>query len=96
MKKGNFQRLLAGPPETHRLKSGYVTLKKGEEVGAHSTIGKEEVIVVLGGKGKAVFKKLPSRIIEKDSLLYIPPDTEHNIKNIGSHPLRYVYVTAFI
>jgi len=96
MKKGNFQRLLAGPPETHRIKSGYITLKKNEEVGAHSTTGKEEVIVVLEGKGEATFKKLPARIVEKDSLLYIPPDTEHNIKNISSGVLRYIYVTAFI
>ncbi len=89
-----FQRLLAGIPVTAGMKSGYVTLKPGESVGEHKTEAKEEAIIILEGEaevrcaGKIVFT------VKEHNLIYIPPETNHDIKNNADRLLRYVYVVA--
>ena len=35
----------------------FVTLKKGESIGAHSTCKKEELLVIIDGFGKAIIEK---------------------------------------
>ncbi len=89
-----YQRLLGGDPETFGMKSGNVILRPGEEVGEHSTDRQEEAILIL--KGEAQFfaeNREPIRAL-KGSLLYVPPDTKHNVKNTGKEDLQYVYVVA--
>ena len=89
-----FKRLLAGTPETAGMKSGYVTLNACESVGEHKTEAREEAIIVLEGSaeivvgGKAVFTAAAR------NLVYIPPETTHDIRNSGEGPLRYVYVVT--
>lgn len=101
--KGNekYTRLLAGPvdtrtgkgkPQTAGLRSGYVNLKPNHDVGEHNTENKEEIILILSGKGEISCDKYPPLVAELNSLIYIPPNTKHNVKNTGNNILRYVYI----
>jgi len=74
------------------MKSGYVTLKPGEAVGEHVTSGREEAILVLEGQASVYCEQKLFSIAEAESLVYIPPEMVHDIKNEGSGKLRYVYV----
>lgn len=89
-----YKRLLAGVPQTRGMKSGYVTLKPGENVGEHVTEGREEVLVVLHGEGDLLMRGAPSLKISGGTAAYVPPETPHDVCNTGSGILRYVYVTA--
>ena len=88
------QRLLGQPSETACFRSGQVILKPGESVGEHSTDNKEEIIVVLEGKAEIFSDKSPSISAEKDVVIYMPPHTMHNVKNIGAELLRYIYIVS--
>lgn len=89
-----YTRLLAGVPLTAGMKSGYVTLKPGEAVGEHKTEGREEAIVILEGKASVHCEKKFVFTAEAESLVYIPPGTNHDLRNDGIVHLRYVYVVA--
>ena len=89
-----YQRLLEGPPQTIGFRSGRVVLQPGESVGVHNTEIYEEVVIVLDGKGEAISKDNPPLQIAAGCLLYVPPHTEHNIKNTGTSPLKYIYIVA--
>ena len=87
-----FQRLLAGAPETAGMKSGHVVLQPGESVGEHNTEAKEEAIIVLEGTAQVFIAGAVFCLVAGKQLIYIPPHTPHDIKNISDGPLRYVYV----
>ncbi len=89
-----YQRLIGGPPQTIEMKSGRVMLKPGESVGRHSTETKEEAIIVLEGKGEVSCAGKGPIIVGKNSFVYIPPQTEHDVKNTGEGPLKYVFVVS--
>jgi mannose-6-phosphate isomerase-like protein (cupin superfamily) len=87
------QPLLAGPPETAGMRSGRVVLKAGEAMHRHSTKGNEELLVFLTGKARVVVgdESVP---LAAGEVLYIPPQTEHEVHNDGSEELRYIYAVA--
>jgi mannose-6-phosphate isomerase-like protein (cupin superfamily) len=89
-----YQRLLGGLPDTLGMKAGHVILKPGESVGEHSTGPKEEAIIVLRGKGEISCEGKAPLTVEKNTLVYVPPETKHDVENTGSEPLKYVYVVA--
>ncbi len=89
-----FQRLLPGIPATAGMKSGYVTLKPGESVGEHKTEAKEEAIIILEGEAEVYGEGKILFTVQGPNFIYIPPETNHDIKNSGDKPLRYVYVVA--
>jgi mannose-6-phosphate isomerase-like protein (cupin superfamily) len=86
--------LLTGVPQTAGLRSGYVRLKPGESVGWHTTGNNEETLIILRGKGEAMFEGAAGMPITERMLAYIPPATRHNVKNTGTELLEYVYVVA--
>ncbi|HXY15081.1 MAG TPA: cupin domain-containing protein [Terriglobales bacterium] len=86
--------VLTGPPETVTMKSGYVVLAPGKSVGKHSTQQNEELLVIFEGQGEMTFSDGSRLPVKADTALYCPPETEHNVTNTGSGPLRYVYVVA--
>jgi len=86
--------LLQGIPQTAGMRSGFVRLKPGGSVGWHTTDQNEEALVVLRGRGEALFEGQPGRALEAPMLAYIPPATRHNVTNTGDMPLEYVYVVA--
>lgn len=89
-----FQRLLAGIPSTAGMKSGYVTLKPGESVGEHKTEAKEEAIIILEGQADVYLEGRCMFTAAEETLMYIPPETNHDIKNKGTKRLRYVYIVT--
>ena len=76
------------------MRFGSVVLLPSKDVGKHSTGNNEEALVVLAGSGEM---RMSSGVILKLKpyvVAYCPPETEHNVVNTGSDPLRYVYVVA--
>lgn len=90
----NYIRLLGGPPETYEMHSGLVYLKPNTSVGKHNTKDYEEMVIVLEGKGEMRITGGDTLNIDKNVVLYCPPNQEHDIYNTGSTPLRYIYVVA--
>lgn len=88
-----YRRLLGGHPQTKGMRAGYVNLKPGDEIGEHSTQSKEEAIIILSGKARIACDNRPPLIAATNTLIYVPVDTKHNVKNIGKTPLRYIYIT---
>lgn len=89
-----YQRLLGGSGDTSGMRSGCVELRPGDSVGRHSTGSKEEAIIIFQGKGEISCGEGALLAAEKDTLVYIPPNTEHDVKNTGEDILRYVYVVT--
>ncbi len=89
-----YQRLLGGVPETLGMKSGHVTLAPGVSVGEHSTGPKEEAIIILRGKGELSCNGEVLATAGENTLIYIPPETAHDVKNTGPGILKYVYVVS--
>lgn len=91
-----FQRLLPGHPTTAGMKSGYMTLKPGESTGEHNTETKEEAIIILEGEAQVYCEGNILFTAQKHSLIYIPPETNHDIKNNRDKLLQYVYVVSLV
>ncbi len=88
-----YQHLFGGNSDTVKMKSGLVILKPGKNVGEHITENKEEAIIVLSGRAE-IINNGSTIEAQKNSIVYIPPETSHNVKNIGKSLLRYVYVVC--
>jgi mannose-6-phosphate isomerase-like protein (cupin superfamily) len=89
-----YLRVLGGPPESVTMRSGYVVLLPDKSVGPHSTESYEEMVVVLDGEGEMLFEEGRILQLETYTVAYCPPGTEHDVRNTGSKPLRYVYIVA--
>lgn len=93
--KADYQRLLAGRPQTCGMRSGRVYLDPGKACGQHSTKDREELLVFLSGCGLAQLGEVPEELaVGPGKVLYIPPETIHDIRNTGSEPLVYIYCVA--
>lgn len=91
-----YSRILGGVPQTHGMKSGYVVLGPGEEVGEHTTGPREEIIVILSGNACVVWGERGRRLAaRKNSVVYMPPETRHNVINSSRRAaLRYIYAVS--
>jgi mannose-6-phosphate isomerase-like protein (cupin superfamily) len=89
-----YQRLFSKDSGTCGIKSGHVILKEKEEIGEHSTNNLEEVLVILKGSGSLIINNEASLDFEKDTVLYVPPRTSHNVKNTGKGMLEYIFITS--
>jgi len=85
---------ILGEAETKTMRSGMVTLKNGENVGEHSTKSYEEMLVILNGRGEAEINRKERLSIEKGQMVYIPPNTIHNVFNKSDSVLQYIYIVA--
>ena len=95
LKSGSkYQRLFSRDSGTRGIKSGHVTLKEGEEIGEHSTNDLEEALIILKGSGRLIINKKKGLDFEDNTVLYVPPDTIHNVKNTGSGVLEYIFITS--
>jgi mannose-6-phosphate isomerase-like protein (cupin superfamily) len=89
-----YLRVLGGPPESVTMRSGYVVLLPEKSVGQHNTGGYEEMVVVLDGEGEMLFGDGSVLQLEPYIVAYCPPGTEHDVRNKGKEPLRYIYIVA--
>jgi mannose-6-phosphate isomerase-like protein (cupin superfamily) len=78
------------------MRSGYTVLAPGASVGEHVTSSREEVIIILEGSAEVLHGEAGSIRAEAESVVYMPPETRHDVKNAGEGPLRYVYVVAML
>lgn len=76
------------------MRSGCVTLRPGQECGAHSTESYEEMLICLEGAGCLELGAGLSIALAANGVLYVPPHTRHNVRNTGTVRMRYVYVVA--
>jgi quercetin dioxygenase-like cupin family protein len=65
-----------------------------KSVGRHSTKANEEAIVVLAGTGEMRILGGTTLHLRPYCVAYCPPNTEHDVMNIGTDTLRYVYIVA--
>jgi mannose-6-phosphate isomerase-like protein (cupin superfamily) len=86
--------LLQGVPQTAGMRSGFVRLQTGATVGWHTTGKNEEALVILHGQGEALIDGQAKQPFVAPAIVYIPPETRHNVVNIGKELLEYVYVVA--
>lgn len=90
-----FQSLLSGTPQTCGMKSGKVYLDAGKSCGQHSTNEREELLVFLAGQGQALIGAEQKPLdVGQGKVIYIPPQTLHDIKNTQGEPLVYIYCVA--
>ena len=93
-KTAENQRLLAGEPQTCGMRSGRVYLPPGQACGQHSTKNREELLVFLSGMGELLVGEEARFEVGQGKVCYIPSHTTHDVKNIGSEPLVYIYCVA--
>lgn len=86
--------LLNGAPQTRGMRGGSVKLKRGQSVGWHSTGEQEEALVILHGTGMANIEGGAEIPVHEKMMAYIPPGTKHNVTNLGTELLEYVWVVA--
>jgi mannose-6-phosphate isomerase-like protein (cupin superfamily) len=86
--------VLIKPPETVTMRSGSIVLLPSQNVGRHTTGSNEEILVVFSGSGEMRLGDETILNLGPYVILYCPPDTEHDVFNTGSEPLRYVYLVA--
>lgn len=91
---GDYVSILAGPPESVTMESGYVVLPPSNSGEKHSSKQYEEVLVVLAGTGEMRITRGAVLSLKPYSAIYCPPQTEHVVVSTGREPLRYVYVAA--
>lgn len=89
-----FLRLFGESSKSSGLAAGLVSLKSNESIGLHNTKNKEEALIILQGQAQVSYGKLSKIKVKKNCFVYIPPKTDHDLKNIGKGILRYVYITA--
>lgn len=81
--------------ETRKLASSHVSVLPGGKVPRHTHTDEEQVYYVLRGRGEL---ELAGEIhaLEPDTFVFIPLGSEHEVRNLGTEPLDYVYVVAFV
>ncbi|MGV8049214.1 MAG: cupin domain-containing protein [Anaerolineaceae bacterium] len=94
MSRKGYLQLLGGPPESVSMRSGEVMLNPGQTVGKHSTHNNEELLVILEGEGAFLLDATTQLEIKVGTVLYCPPETEHDVLNTGATPLRYIYIVS--
>lgn len=88
----NFVSVLK-PPISRKIRSGFVSLLPKCSGEGHSTETYEEMIIILSGQ--AVLhngdKDYP---LTAGQVAYVPPFTNHLVRNIGTTTLKYLYIVT--
>jgi len=77
-----------------QMRSGFVVLQPGENVGSHNTGEHEELLVILDGKGEIDAQGLGKKEVTAGMVVYIPQRNQHNVFCSGSAPFKYIYVVS--
>ena len=90
----DYMPILKGPPETSTMRSGLVVLAQQKTVGKHSTDNFEELVIILEGRAEMRITGGKTYPLKKGEVMYCPTLTEHDVINVGSDTLRYIYVVS--
>ncbi len=88
------KKVLSRAKDTKNFSCGFVVLKKGEDVGEHTTEEKEEIIIVLQGEVEVYIEGKKYKKLKSGNLVYIPQNVVHNVKNNTSKVAKYLYITT--
>jgi quercetin dioxygenase-like cupin family protein len=89
-----YQPLLTGKPQTHGMRAGRVVLSDNGCNERHTTGNHEETLVFLAGSGQVRFEGHEPIAAKAGDVVYIPPNTTHQVCADAGVELRYVYVVA--
>ncbi len=89
-----YQPLLTGKPQTAGMRSGRVVLSDGGCNERHTTGNHEETLVFLAGSGQVRCEGHESILARAGEIVYIPPNTVHQVCADAGVELRYVYIVA--
>ncbi len=89
-----YQPLLTGKPQTTGMRAGRVVLRDGGCNDLHSTGRHEETLVFLAGSGEVRCQGHDPIHAAAGEVVYIPPETVHQVFADAGVELRYVYVVA--
>ncbi len=89
-----YQALLTGRPQTCGMRAGRMVLSNGGSNERHSTGAHEETLVILAGSGQVRFEGHDAIAVTAGEVVYIPPNTVHQVFADAGVELRYVYVVA--
>jgi len=71
-------------------------IKPGREIPIHSHENKEQVFIVLEGRGILRLGEEEQELSEK-MIVHIPLRTEHSLRNMDDiNELKYIYVSSYI
>ncbi len=88
-----YQRLIVPGTDSFNIKAGSLTLEPGRSVGEHSTGDREEAIIVFQGTAEIFYNGQSVKATDR-TVVYMPPRTRHNVKNIGEGKLKYVFLVV--
>lgn len=85
--------LAAGQFGSENLAVTWVEGEPGSEQAVHSHQGREQMYVIVQGRGAM---RVGDEVEEvgAGTLVFVPPDTDHSIRNIGDENLIYVSSTS--
>ena len=89
---GDYFQVIA-PPKSVTMESGIVKIQPSKSGHSHSTKNYEEMLYVLDGSGEMIDKtgKFP---FKAGDIIYVGPNTEHQVFNTGTTTLKYIYIAA--
>lgn len=88
-----MNKLIVKQPASKNLRAGKVILKPGKEAGEHIPYKREEIVVILEGKGIVVIEGKKKNVKPGDAV-FIAENKKHNIINNSRKNLVYVYVVS--
>ena len=85
--------LAQGQFGVQNLNVTWVEGEPGSEQAVHSHEGREQVYVIVQGRGAMRVGDEVEEVVA-GSLVFVPPGTDHSIKNVGEEKLIYVSSTS--
>jgi quercetin dioxygenase-like cupin family protein len=80
--------------EAEGFGSGRKMLEPGEVVDAHNSGGSREIIYCLAGKIMVHREGHPTVTLAAGQMTYVPPRTEHDVRNASDRLASYLFVFA--
>jgi mannose-6-phosphate isomerase-like protein (cupin superfamily) len=78
---------------SERLAITWVDCPAGSEQPMHRHHGAEQAYCIIAGRGTMLVGD-EERTVDAGTLIFVPPDTDHAIRNPGPEPLAFVSATA--
>jgi mannose-6-phosphate isomerase-like protein (cupin superfamily) len=85
--------LAKGQFGAEQLAITWVDCPVGSEQPIHRHAGSEQAYVIIAGHGTMIVGD-EERAVAAGTLVFIPPNTEHAIRNPGPEPLAFISATA--
>ena len=82
------------PPKSVTMESGIVKKQPTQSGHFHSTGNYEEMLYVIDGSGEMKDKAGNKFPFKSGDIVYVGPNTEHQVSNTGTTALKYIYIAA--